>query len=48
MPAAPKPGDRSTLTPAQKKDADKAALAAKALAKDAKAGAPPAAGGGKK
>lgn len=47
VPAAPKPGDRSQLTPAQKKDADAKAMAAKAAAKAA-GGAPAAAGGKKK
>ena len=36
-PAAAKPGDRSLLTPQQKKDADNAAMAAKAAAKAAAA-----------
>jgi len=43
VPAAPKPGDRSTLTPAQKKEADAKAMAEKMAKKAAEgsAGAPP-------
>ncbi len=44
VPAAPKPGDRSLMTPAQKKEADAKAMAEKAAAKAAAA----AGGAGKK
>jgi hypothetical protein len=37
VPAAPKPGDRSLLTPAQKKEADAKAMAEKAAKKAAEA-----------
>jgi hypothetical protein len=39
VPAAPKPGDRSLMTPQQKKDADNKAMADKAAAKAAAAAA---------
>ena len=42
VPAAPKAGDRSQMTPAQKKDADAKAMAAKAAAKAAAPAAAPA------
>ena len=45
VPAAPKPGDRSLMTPAQKKEADAKAMAEKAAKK---AAGPDAAAGGKK
>ncbi len=39
VPAAPKPGDRSLMTPQQKKDADNKAMADKAATKAAAAAA---------
>jgi len=46
VPAEPKPGDRSTLTPAQKKEADAKAMKEKMERKAAEAAAGGDAGGG--
>jgi hypothetical protein len=46
VPAEPKPGDRSTLTPAQKKEADAKAMKEKMERKAAEAAAGGADGGG--